>query len=46
MSSARLIGASGLVIIVAPLPDKDEAELPYTLVATTLASTFAFSISE
>jgi hypothetical protein len=37
--SDKLIGASGVQIIVAPLPMFEASELPYTLVATTLAKT-------
>ena len=44
--SSRFIGASGVVIIVAPLPADDEIELPLTFVATTLASTLVFKTNE
>jgi hypothetical protein len=37
VSSIRLIGASGLVITIAPLPASDTIESPLELVATTLA---------
>jgi hypothetical protein len=35
--SDKLIGASGVDMIVAPLPADEAAELPLTLVAKTLA---------
>ena len=44
--SARLIGASELVIIVAPLPVGDASEIPLTFVTTTLASTLVFRLNE
>jgi hypothetical protein len=34
---ARASGASGLVKIIAPVPEAEISELPLTLVATTLA---------
>jgi len=33
--STRLVGASGDVVITAPLPSDDSVESPYRLVATT-----------
>jgi len=35
--SVRLIGASGVVVIIAPLPALDSIEDPYKFLATTLA---------
>jgi len=35
--STRVVGASGAVVITAPLPSVDSAESPYRLVAITLA---------
>jgi hypothetical protein len=36
-SSARLIGGSGFVGIIAPLPPSDSTELPYMFIATIFA---------
>ena len=46
VSSAKLIGASGDVIIVAPLPIFDSIEVPLTFVAVTLKETLAPRLSE
>ena len=35
--SVRLVGASGLVMIIAPLPSLDKSVLPIMFVATILA---------
>jgi len=37
VSSARLIGASGYVMIIAPLPGYDSVDAPFSLIAITLA---------
>ena len=44
--SDKLIGASGVEIIVAPLPADEATELPFTLVAKTLAWTLALELNE
>lgn len=38
-SSIRLVGASGYVVIIAPCPTYDYADLPNALIAVTLAYT-------
>ena len=37
--SVRLIGASGVVVMIAPLPALDSCEEPYIFLATTLTYT-------
>jgi hypothetical protein len=37
VSSARDVGASGYVIIIAPLPGLDSTDAPFSLIAITLA---------
>lgn len=39
VSSAKLIGESGVVVMIAPLPVLDSSEEPYRFKATTLALT-------
>ena len=45
VSSIKLVGASGVVMIVAPLPADESIELPLTFVAKTLTWTFAFKLN-
>ena len=44
--STKLIGASGVKIIVAPLPADESRELPFTLVAKTLTYTAVVKLNE
>ena len=46
MSSVRLIGASGIVIILAPSPVSESVELPLTFVAETFTSILVLKLSE
>ena len=41
VSSVTVIGGSALVIIIAPLPALDYEEVPFSLVAETLAHTLS-----
>ena len=44
--SDKLIGASGVEMIVAPLPADESTELPLKFVAKTLTETLTFSLNE
>ena len=44
--STKLVGASGAVIIVAPVPAYDAGELPFSFVAKTFAEMTASLLSE
>lgn len=44
--SIKLIGAYGVVRIIAPFPTKDSYELPKALYATTLANTLEPQVNE